>query len=86
MKINDTVSLMQSEDYRERFIAEYVQTKARYEKLHRTIVKEDAGTLGFDLKYNVALLREQANYMRHYLYVLEVRAEKENILLPSVEV
>lgn len=86
MKINDTVSLMQSEDYKERFVAEYVQTKARYEKLHRTIVKEDAGTLGFDLTCNVALLIEQANYMGHYLYVLEVRAEKEGIELPSVEV
>ena len=86
MKINDTVSLMQSEDYKERFVAEYVQTKARYEKIHRTIVKEDAGTLSFALTCNVALLREQASYMGHYLYVLEVRAEKEGIDLPSVEV
>jgi hypothetical protein len=86
MKINETVNLMQSEDYKERFVAEYVQTKARYEKLHRTIVKEDAGVLSFDLTCNVALLKEQASYMGHYLYVLEVRAEKENIMLPSVEV
>lgn len=29
----DTVDLMNSEDYRDRFVAEYIQLKIRYEKL-----------------------------------------------------
>ena len=34
----DTYRLMQSDDYKERFLAEYYQTKIRYNKLHRMII------------------------------------------------
>ncbi len=33
MQLSDTIDLMQSEDYKDRFKAEYLQTKIRYEKL-----------------------------------------------------
>lgn len=33
MELKETVELMNSEDYKERFIAEYRQVKIRYEKL-----------------------------------------------------
>lgn len=33
MELKNTVELMNSEDYKERFKAEYYQTKIRYEKL-----------------------------------------------------
>lgn len=33
MELKETIELMQSGDYRERFKAEYLQTKIRYEKL-----------------------------------------------------
>ena len=33
MTLNDTIEKMNSADYKERFIAEYQQTKIRYEKL-----------------------------------------------------
>ena len=33
MELKDTIELMQSGDYRERFKAEYLQTKIRHEKL-----------------------------------------------------
>lgn len=33
MELKETIELMQSGDYRERFRAEYLQTKIRYEKL-----------------------------------------------------
>lgn len=33
MELKDTIEMMNSEDYKERFIAEYRQTKIRYEKL-----------------------------------------------------
>lgn len=32
MELKDTIKLMTSEDYKERFAAEYLQTKIRYEK------------------------------------------------------
>ena len=35
MNLNDTVKMMNSANYKERFKAEYWQTKIRYEKLHR---------------------------------------------------
>ena len=77
----DTINLMQSDDYRERFIAEYLQTKIRYDKLHKMIVKYKANTLNFAPNCPIELLMEQAEYMGKYLYTLEVRAEIERIEL-----
>lgn len=78
MELKDTIKLMTSEDYKDRFIAEYQQTKIRYDKLHKTLVRHDAGTLPFELT-NISLLREQAAAMGKYLYLLEERAELEQI-------
>jgi hypothetical protein len=72
---------MNSEDYKERFKAEYNQTKIRYRKLHDMVVKYDAGKLEFEPKCNIDLLREQASCMGKYLYILEVRAKIEGIEL-----
>jgi hypothetical protein len=81
MELKDTIEMMQSEDYKERFKAEYWQTKVRYEKLHKTIVKAEAGTLGFELSCPLDMLKEQKACMGMYLYILEVRAEMEGINL-----
>ena len=78
-ELKETVDLMLSDDYRERFKAEYYQTKIRYGKLHRMIVKLEAGTLDFEPKCSITLLREQARFMGEYLHVLEIRAESERI-------
>lgn len=75
--LKDTVELMLSDDYKDRFKAEYFQTKLRYEKLHRMIVKLEADKLGFDR--SIITLREQALHMGEYLHVLEIRAEIEGI-------
>ena len=80
MELKDTITLMTSEDYKDRFIAEYQQTKIRYDKLHKMLVKYDAGTLPFK-PTNISLLREQAAAMGRYLYLLEERAELEQIEL-----
>ncbi len=77
----DMFSLMMSDDYKDRFKAEYFQTKLRYEKLHRTIVKYEAGTLEFELKCSITMLRDQAHFMGEYLHILEIRAEIEGINL-----
>lgn len=69
------------EAYKERMIEEYKQLKERYKKLHRLLVKYDAGTLSFNLNCPVPLLREQKKHMGNYLYCLEVRAEIEGVPL-----
>lgn len=79
MDIKDTIDLMCSANYKERFKAEYYQTKIRYEKLHNMIVKYEAGTLDFTPDCPLDLLKEQAGKMVSYLYLLEVRAEMEKI-------
>ena len=77
--IEDTIEIMTSVDYKERFKAEYLQTKIRYEKLHRMIVKYEAGTLEFSPTCSIDLLKSQKAAMGTYLYYLEVRAEIEKI-------
>ena len=69
------------EDYKCRMIEEYKQTKERYKKLHKMLVKYDAGTLDFELSCPVGLLRDQKSTMGHYLNILEIRAEIENVPL-----
>ena len=42
MELKDTIEMMNSADYKERFIAEYRQTKIRYEKLKAFNTKIEA--------------------------------------------
>jgi hypothetical protein len=81
MELKDTCALMISADYKERFKAEYYQTKIRYEKLHKTTIKYEAGTLNFEPSCSLELLNEQKKHMGFYLHALEVRAEIEGIEL-----
>lgn len=81
MELKDTIDLMNSADYKDRFKAEYLQTKIRYEKLHKMLVKYEAETLDFEPNCPIDLLKKQAMEMCHYLYALEVRAEIEKIEL-----
>jgi hypothetical protein len=81
MELKDTVALMESADFKDRFKGEYYQTKIRYEKLHAMIVKYEAGTLNFEPKCSIELLKEQSAAMGKYLYMLEVRATIEGVEL-----
>ena len=71
------------EDYKQRMIEEYQQTKARYQKLHKMLVKHDAGTLDFTPACPIGLLRDQQSTMGHYLNILEIRAEIEGVDLDA---
>ncbi|WP_295781895.1 crAss001_48 related protein [uncultured Veillonella sp.] len=62
-----------------RFRCEYKDLKYRYNKLHRMIVKYDAGTLDFEPTCPIELLRRQKAAMGEYLNILEIRAEIENV-------
>ena len=81
MELKDTVKYMESEDFRKRFIAEYQQTKIRYDKLHAMIVKYEAGTLELSPITPLEILKKQASFMGQYLYTLELRAQLEGIEL-----
>lgn len=71
------------EDYKLRMINEYTELKTRHKKLHRMLVKFDAGKLEFDPTCPIELLRDQAAVMGRYLYILEERAVIEGIELPD---
>ena len=79
MTLNDTFDLMNSDDYKDRFIAEYLQTKIRYNNLHKMLVKHEAGTLPFTPTCQIDVLNGQIYHMGEYLTQLEVRAELEGI-------
>jgi hypothetical protein len=80
-ELKETIEMMQSDDYKERFKAEYYQTKIRYEKLHAMTIKYEANTLTFTPTCSLELLNEQKKHMGLYLHALEVRAEIEGIKL-----
>ena len=80
MPLKNTVDLMLSDNYKDRFRAEYYQTKERYQRLHlMMIIKYEAGTLDFQPDCPLELLKRQAKAMGEYLYVLEMRAQLEEI-------
>ena len=79
MELKDTVEMMQSDDYKERFKAEYQQTRIRYNKLHKMIIKAEAGKLEFEPKSPIEILKQQKGHMGNYLFTLEVRAQIEGI-------
>ena len=79
MELKDTIALMQSDDYKDRFKAEYFQTKIRYDKLHKMLIKLDAGTLDFKPTCSKIILLEQKRNMGEYIRSLQLRAEIEGI-------
>lgn len=81
MELKDTIDLMNSEDHKYRLKAEYLQTKIRYEKLHKMLVKVEAGTSDFKPTCPVSLLMTQKRHMGEYLRCLEIRAEIEGVEL-----
>ena len=85
MELMDTVNLMNSSDYKERFAAEYWQTKIRYDKLHAMTIKYEAGTLDFKPDCSLELLKEQKVYMGNYIRCLEIRAEIEGVQLYGIK-
>ena len=68
-------------DWKEGFIDEYNLLKDKYTKLHKMVIKYEAGTLEFELKCSIEVLKNQKRAMGQYLYWLEVRSEIEGIEL-----
>lgn len=68
-------------EWQTRFRIEYHELKERYNKLHKMLVKYDAGTLEFKPTCPIELLRKQKATMGEYLNILEIRAEIEKVTL-----
>lgn len=88
MELKDTIAGMTSENYKERFKAEYYQTKIRYEKLKAFNTKLEASEMTKFGKNKIEepkhdcpypLLRDQQSAMGTYLHFLELRAVIEKI-------
>ena len=82
--LKDTVPMMISDDYKERFVAEYTQLKIRYKKLYAVLEKYAVDKLDFKPTCPIEILYEQLDHMEAYLGVLETRAKYEDIVLPNI--
>ncbi|MCH5210425.1 MAG: hypothetical protein J1F01_05610 [Oscillospiraceae bacterium] len=80
-ELNDTTEMMASEDYKERFKAEYYQVAIRYQKLKTMLDKWDNGELTFSPTCPRSTYNMQIAAMTDYIAVLEARAVMENIEL-----
>ena len=77
--LKDTVKYMCSNDYKERFIAEYKQLYIRYEALKKMVYNWDHGLLNFTPTCERKVYDAQLKAMEDYLLVLQNRAEVEEI-------
>ena len=84
MELKDTVGLMISPDWRDRFKAEYLQTKIRYEKLYRLISLRENGQLDFVTPIPIESWKDQEKFMRLYLCELAKQSVIHGIDLPKV--
>lgn len=81
IELNDTIKLMVSADYKDRFKAEYYQAKIRYDKLGEMLKKYEKNELNFKPKCSYTLLLNQYKLMGDYLAILILRAGIEEVRL-----
>ena len=79
MTLKDTVEMMNSNDYKERFKAEYYQLVTRYRGLKSMLIKWDEGTLNFKPTCPRSTYNMQIKAMTDYIAVLEARAVMEGV-------
>lgn len=79
MKLEQTVNMMLSDDYKERFKGEYWQLVTRYNGLKSMLDKWDNGTLNFEPTCPHSTYNMQIKAMTDYIAVLEARAVMEGI-------
>lgn len=83
MKLVDTMPMMVSEDYKERFKGEYYQLKIRICKLDNMLSKWNADKLTFEPTCPRSTYDLQLRAMRDYKEILEMRAVMEGIELDT---
>lgn len=81
MELRNTIDMMTSDNYKERFKAEYYQLVIRYKKLKAMLEKWDKGELDFTPTCNRGILNMQERLMADYIAVLESRAQIEKVVI-----
>ena len=84
MDLFDTADLMLSLNSENRFIAEYVQLKIRYDEFCKMLVTYEANRAKSGDQPLSYLFKRQASAMEEYLHCLRLRALLEDIKLPEV--
>ena len=79
MQLKDTIKMMNSKDYKERFKAEYYQLSLRLYRLTSMLIKWENNTLDFDPKCSKETLENQVIFMQGYIDILRLRAQIEEI-------
>jgi hypothetical protein len=79
MELKDTVEMMLSNDYKERFKAEYWQLKIRYDKLQNMVNNWDKLNFTPTCAYSTYIC--QLLDMEDYMIVLRSRAKQEGVEL-----
>ena len=79
MNLKDTVEMMNSADYKERFKAEFYQLSLRLYSLTSMLIKWKNNMLDFEPKCSKETLENQLIFMQGYLDILRLRAEIEGI-------
>ena len=80
-ELRETIEMMNSEDYKDRFKAEYYQVVIRYQKLKSMLDKWDSGQLEFTPTCPRSTYNMQITAMTDYIAVLEARAVMEGVEL-----
>lgn len=83
MNLVETVDLMLSEDYKNRFKAEHLQLLIRLNKLSEMLDKWVRGELDFEPTCEREVLEKQEQAMIDYISTLEYRAKQEGIELEA---
>ena len=81
MQLKDTVEMMTSDDFKERFKAEYYQLSLRLYSLISMLYKWKNNMLDFEPKCSKETLENQVIFMQGYMDILLLRAEIEGIEL-----
>ena len=79
MNLKETVAMMNSEDFKERFKAEYYQLSIRLCSLTSMLIKWENNMLDFEPKCSKETLENQVIFMQGYLDILRLRAQIEEI-------
>ena len=79
MELKDTINLMTSSDYKDRFKAEYWQLKIRHDKLQKMVDNWDKLNFTPTCAYTTYVC--QLMYMEDYMTLLRNRAKQEDVEL-----
>lgn len=88
MLLKQSVDLMLSDDYRDRFAAELLQLHHRHLRLTQFLLKIKSAELGLcempEHDCPVSLLQQQSDHMDAYLTTLRIRAAIERVHVPGI--